>query len=868
MCKYGAWRSLIVVFSLAFCLMESGCKTCLEYEGGTDDACAVSSEAKHDTLRKLNAIIIPEMSVFAPATLADAVEFLKQASREHDRSKDALAKQGVVIDLRLPGSNTGNDAKDKAPAIPALSLRAVSLFDALKVLCEVTGMKFRIRGDDGRVMIVPHDGDEDWATRSYSIPPALSERLFNPPEGQAVDPDSNKVWHAFFEELGVTGPDFAKFEYLPVIDKLRVTNTPENLAVIEMVFEQIAVRMIEVEMQIHAFRVKDIERLRLAGGVSVETLMALRRKGKGKPVATATARTKSGQEAVVKAVREVLYPTELLTDGSQTGSNVTARSAAGALIPSCFEMRETGMILQVVPEVSPGSSLINLMLNPEWVTLEGWESYPADNTAGWTHKTLALRQPVFGRNAFQTQATVADGGTVLLGSCSTPDGEWVQAGFLTVRLQGVGPEIAGRMRGSEKRADPSAASLEKKMKDIVIPEMTFRPPATIIDAMAFFAKTSRDYDNPEVPEAQRGLSFALKLPPASARSPAADGNVDPFAPSAVPATTNVVPVISALSARFINLHDALKLVCDVTGMKFWIRDGIIWVEPLDEPDHELITRIYPVLTSLCERMSGAGIARFYDWKTFFAQMGVNWPAGSSIKYLRCLNRLHVTNTPENLAVFEKVLVDLVISPLMVEVEMQVHAFRPEDIETLRLSGDVSVASLTALRQKGRSRPVASASVLTRSGQEAIMRCVREVIYPTELDSDGGLTGLIGSSGDGAKALMPCSFEMREVGMILHVFPEVSSVDPSLIDLILNPQWVTLDRWETVPAGLAAGWTHKTLLFRQPVFGVTSFQTQITVADGDTVLLGTSATPDGKWVHVGFLAVKRVNVPCGDLRKSP
>ena len=97
-------------------------------------------------------------------------------------------------------------------------------------------------------------------------------------------------------------------------------------------------------------------------------------------------------------------------------------------------------------------------------------------------------------------------------------------------------------------------------------------------------------------------------------------------------------------------------------------------------------------------------------------------------------------------------------------------------------------------------------------------------------------------------------------MILQVVPEVSAADYSQVSLLLNPQWITLDRWETYPAGLAAGWTSKTLPLRQPVFGVTSFQTQLTVSDGETVLLGGSSSPDAAWVRYGFVTARRVEAP--------
>lgn len=279
--------------------------------------------------------------------------------------------------------------------------------------------------------------DEDFVTRSYNVPPRLADCLFSGRAGKASEADPNKVWQAFFEELGVTGPDFARVVCLPTIGKLLVTNTAENLNVIEAVFDQFSLDLVEVDMQIHAFRTQDIERLQLAGGVTVETLTELRRKGRSKPVAASTALTKSGQEAVVKAVQEAVCPTELNVGAEQSGSNVTSRGAANALTPGNFEMRGTGMTLQVVPEIAQNGAIINLMLNPQWVTLEGWESYSAALASGRTHKTLAFRQPVFGVTSFQTQVSLKDGATVLLGSSSTPDGKWVHVGFLTVKRMDV-----------------------------------------------------------------------------------------------------------------------------------------------------------------------------------------------------------------------------------------------------------------------------------------------------------------------------------------------------------------------------------------------------------------------------------------------
>lgn len=252
--------------------------------------------------------------------------------------------------------------------------------------------------------------------------------------------------------------------------------------------------------------------------------------------------------------------------------------------------------------------------------------------------------------------------------------------------------------------------ISQKLREIVIPEVTFRPPATIIDAVDFFKQASRDYDNPEIPVEQRGVNLVLKLPPhggAATAAPAAEpASADPFAtPAASSAGAGGAPAISSLSARFINLYDALKLVCDVTGMKFRIRGNIVMIVPSDDPDEELITRSYNVLATLQERvgaasselgnnaaagggaadktfMATASLDNKQNWETFFQQMGVKWPTGASISYMATIGKLRVTNTAEQLAVFEQVLEDLNVTPRLIEIEARFVEVSQSDLNSL------------------------------------------------------------------------------------------------------------------------------------------------------------------------------------------
>ena len=415
-------------------------------------------------------------------------------------------------------------------------------------------------------------------------------------------------------------------------------------------------------------------------------------------------------------------------------------------------------------------------------------------------------------------------------------------------------------RIANDRASIKAAVLQK-MQRVVIPELSFRPPDTIIDALDFFKQASRDFDKPEIPLEERGVSLILKLSPSPNAVKAAEGD-DPFAGGG--ASSVHAPVIQPMNVRYINLYDALKLVCDVTGMKFEIHGaGFIMITPLDD-ENELLARTYQVFPTLEERLfqtsedTSDETRRDRDWKPCFETTGVTWPHGSSIT-LQGANswRLHVTNTRKNLALIERTLKDSGCIPQLIDIDMQVVAFRPEDIEKLQRADGVSKESLMALRTEGKAKPVATTQTLIQSGHEAIVKAVQEVIYPTEISN-------VWPNEEGTRAsevgfVEPCNFEMRQVGISLQVIPEIDPSGGTWIGLMLRPEWVTLNRWETFPVSMVGKRAHKTIPFRQPVFAVTSFDTRLTVEDGETVLLGCGGPANGEWIDYVFLTVRLVPV---------
>ena len=120
--------------------------------------------------------------------------------------------------------------------------------------------------------------------------------------------------------------------------------------------------------------------------------------------------------------------------------------------PQNFETREVGVILQVVPEVSPEGQMINLMLNPQVVSEPTWKNYgmkipyfkpsnslttlaglgdlaPDVQSALFDQQSaddlqwmeLPMEQPFFSVRSVSTQLSVYNGATVVMGGLITEE---------------------------------------------------------------------------------------------------------------------------------------------------------------------------------------------------------------------------------------------------------------------------------------------------------------------------------------------------------------------------------------------------------------------------------------------------------------
>jgi len=107
--------------------------------------------------------------------------------------------------------------------------------------------------------------------------------------------------------------------------------------------------------------------------------------------------------------------------------------------PSGLEVREVGVILQVMPEVTPDGSLINLTMSPQLVSEPEWKDYGAKYADSKGKEQQAkMDVPFFHAQTATTSISIKDGATLLFGGgMPSKDPTKVVYAFVTARRVGM-----------------------------------------------------------------------------------------------------------------------------------------------------------------------------------------------------------------------------------------------------------------------------------------------------------------------------------------------------------------------------------------------------------------------------------------------
>jgi len=253
---------------------------------------------------------------------------------------------------------------------------------------------------------------------------------------------------------------------------------------------------------------------------------------------------------------------------------------------------------------------------------------------------------------------------------------------------------------------------------------------------------------------------------------------------------------------------------------------------------------------------------------------VTWPEGSRIFLDNRTSTLIVRNTPSNLAMIEQALEVLDVNPPQVMIEARFVEIGVDDLYSLgmKLNAEVSAYGagtyhsypfnkgennkhidpfsnmtpynlgfgvlnfqqfstvLSAIEQTGSSNTLSSPKITTVSGQEAVIKVVKEYRYPTKYD----IQTYEELSGDTARTFyvsVPSEFKTRDIGIMLKVTPNIGT-DGKTINLTLIPEVSEFDiDKDMYNYGTAAQ------PYLQPFFSVRNCTASIVVNNNDTVVMG-------------------------------
>ena len=205
--------------------------------------------------RKLQNIIIPVID-FQDVTVDQAIDILRQRTRELDSIQLDPAKKGVNFVVRTPtvmGSGIddeagefGGAAQPGSKTISSLQLRNVPLEVVVKQICDVTQLRYKV--EEHAVILLPATDfdDSELYTRSFNVPADFMDLISTGGGGGGASDDpfadddhgssgirATPPVKYLLEESGVVFPEGSTASFNRRTGVLTVRNTANNLDIME-----------------------------------------------------------------------------------------------------------------------------------------------------------------------------------------------------------------------------------------------------------------------------------------------------------------------------------------------------------------------------------------------------------------------------------------------------------------------------------------------------------------------------------------------------------------------------------------------------------------------------------------------------------
>lgn len=459
--------------------------------------------------KKIRSIIIPRVD-FEDVTIPTAIKFLQEESKRNDPERvgvniflrraaaapaqpDAMSADGLMAPgmnpagmpmgpgptpdqapgPSAPGPSAAGDGLDGGDAEGAgldidadekkisLIIAKKSLFDSLRYLCRAAGLKMRV--EPYAVVVAPENvALDDLETKIFPV----DSSVFGDIDLESTaEPSPLK---SFFVDRGIRFPAGAQIVYDTRISRLIVTNTIENLRMIDEVIQEILSDndpMVEIVAKFIEVNQNDLKELgfdytvnynpnntpdkgvdsshRLSIGDSLSGLnrgsnelfvvkgfvggedgaayaariLAANQLDSKDVLASPRITTLAGRTAHIEMIREVFFVDEYNDGEFESGSTSEYGGIPEfhSISPSPeFDDDPTklGIMMDVTPEVDKTRRTIRMRMNPRSTSFAGWDEYRSTDASG---TPTLMRKPIIDLREIDTTVTIYDGETIVLG---------------------------------------------------------------------------------------------------------------------------------------------------------------------------------------------------------------------------------------------------------------------------------------------------------------------------------------------------------------------------------------------------------------------------------------------------------------------
>lgn len=238
-------------------------KDMVAIETGSDDTVESPDVAAKAAMEaRLKSIMIPSLD-FRNANIEDVVAFLSETCRRLDPPG---------VNILLIGMNRVQDVGIAGDSSITISIRDMSLYDALSFITEMAELKFEVQPRVVAVMPINYVRLETLVLKSYDIIPEVGSNMESLSGGNSGGGVDDLFGDTSFSTSSDTGPiDVSKFfsivdwpdgtsaVYQPRFHKLFVKNTPKNISSVEDILDDLEQEAIRKRSQQVRIETKFIE---------------------------------------------------------------------------------------------------------------------------------------------------------------------------------------------------------------------------------------------------------------------------------------------------------------------------------------------------------------------------------------------------------------------------------------------------------------------------------------------------------------------------------------------------------------------------------------------------------------------------------